>query len=142
MGISLEFKPDFEDAKTHWLAFWEQELIERPCCLMRAPKEGVGPAAGPRYLAAARSDFGPVIEQVLANAASTWWGGDAIPSYTPSFGPDMVAAWLGAELEFDAREYGTNWVVACVEDWEDSLPITLDPGKTKEVTCEYAYYMR
>jgi len=127
MATTLEFKPDFEDARKRWLAFWQQEIIDRPCCLMRAQKDGMPKVPGPRYLSGAREDFQVVADQVLAHAASIWWGGDAIPSYTPSFGPDMMAAWLGADLEFDPNEYGTDWVKACVDDWDKWLPIRLDP---------------
>lgn len=124
----LEFKPDFEEAKQRWLAFWDQELIDRPCCCIRAPREGVEPVAGPPYMAGAREDFGPIVQRVVDSAATIWWGGEAIPCYTPSFGPDQMAAWLGADLQFDDDEYGTNWVVACVEDWEDWMTMKLDPN--------------
>ena len=127
MPVSLQYKPDFEDARRHWLAFWEQELIDRPCCMVRAPREGVACVPEPQYLSGAREDFGPIVDQVLAHAATVWWGGDAMPYYTPSFGPDMMAAWLGADLQFDPRDHGTNWVVACIDDWDGALPLTLDP---------------
>ncbi len=126
-ATALEFKPDFQPAQERWLAFWNQELIDRPCCNMRAPRDGVTPVAGPPYLSGAREDFGPVIDRILAGAATVWYGGDLMPSYTPSFGPDMMSAWLGADLEFDERGFGTNWVVACIEDWDDALPLALNP---------------
>ena len=77
---SLEVKPDFADAQRRWLAFWEQEIIDRPCCVIRAPRPGAQHVGGPPYLAGAREDFGPIIEQILANGASTWYGGEAIQS--------------------------------------------------------------
>lgn len=125
LGASLEFKPDFEDAKQRWLAFWNHEIIDRPCCCIRAPKDGVQPPPGPPYLAGSHGDFAPVIERILESAAAWRWAGEAMPSYTPSFGPDMLAAWLGAELRFDERGYGTSWAEPCVEEWADWLPITL-----------------
>jgi 5-methyltetrahydrofolate--homocysteine methyltransferase len=128
MSDSLEFKPDFEAAKRRWLAFWAQDVIDRPCCIMLAPRDGATPASPPPYMSGAREEFGPVIERVLAHAESRWWGGDAMPCYTPSFGPDMFAAWLGADLEFDKTGYGTNWAVPCVDEWEASLPLRLDSG--------------
>lgn len=124
---SLEFKPDFEEAKKRWLAFWNQEIIDRPLCAVRAPKEGAAAVAAPKYMAGAREDFGPVVEQVVAWAASLYWGGEAIPAYSPSFGPDQMAAWLGAELHFPEEDFGTNWVVPCVDDWDEALPLRLDP---------------
>ncbi len=125
--ISLEFKPDFAEAKQRWLAFWEQEIIDRPCCNMRAPKEGVPGVPGPHYMAGAHEDFEPVIEQILASAASVYWGGDAIPCYTPSFGPDMFPAWLGGQLNFSRENYGTSWVTPFVEGWEAALPLAVAP---------------
>lgn len=122
----LEFKPDFEDANRRWLAFWNQEIIDRPCCCITARKPGAQAPPWPRYMSGARDDFGPIIEAVLANGAATWYGGEAMPSYTPSFGPDMMAAWMGAPLEFGDAE-GTSWAVPCIDDWEEALPITLDP---------------
>ena len=126
--MTLEFKPDFEEAKQRWLAFWEQGLTDRPCCVIRAPREGVEPVGGPGYLAGAREDFDQIAQQVVAHAATVWWGGEAMPSYTPSFGPDMMAAWMGAELRFDPRNYGTNWVEACIDNWDEWLPLALDPN--------------
>jgi len=122
----LEFKPDMEDARAHWLAFWEQELIDRPCCNMRAPKSGVERVPGLPYMAGARDDFEPIIEQIIAHHATIYFGGDAMPAYTPSFGPDQFSAWLGAELDFSADGFGTNWAVPCIDDWEDWLPFSVD----------------
>ncbi|MDH7568941.1 MAG: hypothetical protein QHJ73_05085 [Armatimonadota bacterium] len=124
---SLELKPDFAEAKRRWLAFWEHEIIDRPCCVIRAPKEGMPRVRGPRYMAGAREPFPEVIEQVLQSARSTYWGGEAIPCYTASFGPDQFSAWLGAELKFPERDTGTNWVMPCIDDWEKALPFRLDP---------------
>lgn len=126
MDSPLAFKPDFAEAKERWLAFWEHELIDRPCCLVTAPKADAGKLPpNPPYLAGARDAFGPVIDALLARAEGTWFGGEAMPSYTPSFGPDMFAAWLGANLEFDKDNYGTNWVAARVKDWTREPPLAL-----------------
>jgi 5-methyltetrahydrofolate--homocysteine methyltransferase len=125
---TLQFKPDLDEATKHWLAFWDQELLDRPCCCIRAPKDGGRAVPGPQYLSGAREEFGGVIDRILAHAESMWYGGDAVPSYTPSFGPDMMAAWLGANLEFDPNNFGTNWVHACIDEWDQSLPIRLDPN--------------
>jgi len=125
--VELLYKPDFDDAVRRWEAFWEHELIDRPCCVIHAPRAGVEPISPPPYMAEAHGDYHEVIEQILAAAASTWWGGEAIPYHTPSFGPDMMSAWLGAELHFPEEETGTSWVRPCIDDWDDFLPFRLDP---------------
>jgi len=122
-----KLKPDLADAQKRWVAFWEHELIDRPCCIINAPRDGVEQVACPPYMSGAREDFGPVAEQVLASARSTYWGGEAVPFYTPSFGPDMFAAWLGSELMFPEDDKGTSWAVPCVDSWEEALPLELDP---------------
>lgn len=123
---TLELKPDFTEARERWLAFWEHEILDRPVCAVRAPLHDDRPGAPwPPYMAGAREDLRAVAEQVLAAASDVWWGGEAIPCYTPSFGPDMLAAWLGAELAFPEENYGTSWAVPCIEDWETALPIRL-----------------
>ena len=34
---TLELKPDFAEARRRWEAFWRHEIIDRPCCVVRAP---------------------------------------------------------------------------------------------------------
>jgi hypothetical protein len=125
---TLSLKPDLAEATQRWLAFWDQDLIDRPVCRVTAPKEGATPAGGPRYLAGAVDDFQGVIDQVLAWAETVYWAGDSVPSYTPSFGPDQMAAFCGAELVVPPADsdYGTDWVVPCIEDWEAALPLRVD----------------
>ncbi len=123
----LEYKPDLAEAQQRWLAFWNQELIDRPVCVITAPKDGREVPPGPPYLAGAKGDFQPVIDQVLAHVEAVYWAGDSIPHYVPSFGPDQMAAFLGCELVIPDEGYGTDWAVPCVDTWAECLPITLDP---------------
>ncbi len=32
------YKENWQDARRHWVAFWEGEIIDRPCLMIRAPK--------------------------------------------------------------------------------------------------------
>ena len=109
-------KPDVDAAEQRWLAFWQHELIDRPCCMIVAPREGMDPTPAPPYMAGAHGDFDPVVEQALAWGRSTYWAGDAIPCYTPSFGPDMFASWLGAELVFPEDGHGTSWALPALAE--------------------------
>jgi hypothetical protein len=127
MSLSTALKPDLEAATQRWLAFWEHELIDRPVCRVTAPRQGAAPVGGPPYCAGATGDMAAVAQQALAWAETVYWGGEAIPCYVPSFGPDMVAAFLGAELVIPPAEqnYGTTWVKPCIEDWDTAPAITL-----------------
>jgi len=123
----LSLKPDLEEAERRWLAFWEHELIDRPLCAIRAPRDGVEQVKGPPYMAGAHGDFRPVAEQALAAAECIHWLGEAIPCYSPSFGPDLYAGWLGCDMQFAEDGIGTSWAVPFVEDWEEVLPLCPDP---------------
>jgi len=127
-GTALEFKPDFEEAKRHWAAFWHQEIIDRPCIYITAPKDNARPVPGLPYMAGSDGNFDEPAVLVVERAAQTYWGGDAVPSYNPSFGPDQFAAFIGAELKVSEHSAGTSWAVPFVEDWESVLPLELDPG--------------
>lgn len=35
------YKPNFEESKMYWRAFWEREVIDRPLICVTAPKDGV-----------------------------------------------------------------------------------------------------
>ena len=124
----LRLKPDLADAERRWLAFWEHELVDRPCCVVRAPRQGVEPAPSPPYMAGALDDGAAVARQALAAGRATYWAGEAVPTYTPSFGPDMFAAFLGAELVFPEEGHGNSWARPSVTDWERDLPLSLDEG--------------
>ncbi|NUQ70086.1 MAG: hypothetical protein HUU17_04625 [Chthonomonadales bacterium] len=124
--ITLSYKPDLEEATRRWLAFWEHDLIDRPPCVVRAPLDEAAPSvAWPPYMAEAHGDMEATARQIVEASASIWYGGEAIPAHTPSFGPDMMAAWFGAPLVF--QEYGTSWAETCVDDWDEALPLAVDP---------------
>ncbi len=127
--MKLAYKPDLEEAKQRWRAFWEHEIIDRPCCVVTAPLDGVEPVPAPAYLAAWDGDYRAVAEQFDAHAATIYWAGEAIPFRDPSFGPEMFGAWLGADLQraVDSKE-DTSWAVPFVDDWEAVLPLEFDPG--------------
>jgi hypothetical protein len=126
MPDSLQFKPDFAEARRHWQAFWAGEIIDRPGIMVRAPRDGVEQQPGPPYMAGSDGDFDSAIDRMLASAATTYFAGEAIPCHSPSFGPDMFASFLGAELEHSPDSSNTSWSMPTVEDWAEVLPLRLD----------------
>lgn len=122
----LQFKPDFDEAVQRMLTFWAGEIIDRPACGITAPLPGAEFIPGSTYMEGARDDFSPIIKRAVHNASVTYWGGEAMPAYVPSFGPDQFAAWMGADLRWSDSGEGTNWVVAFVDDWEDAFPLHIE----------------
>lgn len=59
---------------------------------------------------------------------STYYGGEALPCFEPTLGPDQYAGFLGGEI-LCKEAYITTWAEPCVEDWE-KFPIRLNraPG--------------
>ena len=37
----MRYKPDLEEAKRYWRAFWEKEIIDRPAMCVTAPRRGM-----------------------------------------------------------------------------------------------------
>ena len=127
--MELAWKPDLDEAVRHWEAFWNHEVIDRPCLSVVAPKEGREIPPAPPYMDGADGDFAGAVARWEARAEHLYYAGDAIPHIVLSFGPDQFGAFLGADLErSDESRARTSWAVPFVEDWNDALPIRLDPG--------------
>jgi len=121
----LEFKPDLEEAAKRWDAFYHEEIIKRPVVCITASREGAQLKKWPDYYEKVHGDMDEIIERALHNAKSTFWGGEAIPSFNISFGPDEIAVFCGAEICWNEISYDTNWSRPFVEDWEKVLPLKI-----------------
>ncbi|MFC1805785.1 hypothetical protein ACFL09_02265 [Planctomycetota bacterium] len=126
--MELSFKPNLDEALERWRAFWNQEIVGRPCVAVTAPKEGVEQVGGPTGQIHPDTDFAKHVEQAEAAMAGVHYGGEAMPRFQPSFGPDMAGAFVGARLDWSDDSAGTSWSVPFVESWDDALPLELcDP---------------
>lgn len=123
--MKLKFKPDFADAQAHWRAFWNKEIIKRPCIAIKAPRDGAKRAPRPPVQYLPGIDFGNLLDQAEANMAATYFAGEAIPFFQPSFGPDQLAAFVGGRLDYSKDSSVTTWSAPFVESWEDVLPLEL-----------------
>ncbi len=119
------FKSDIAEAERRLQAFYQGELIDRPPVCVTAPRDGFQPPSPITYREKAFGDLESVAEHGLANAAATYWGGEAVPSFYPSFGPDEIAVFCGAELHWSPDSPDTNWSAPFVRDWESALPLRL-----------------
>lgn len=115
--MQLEFKPDFEEARQRWSAYWSGES-GRPLVASVVAKAGVTPVDAPGYTSGFSGDFEPVIDQVLAWAATHEFLGEAVPFYYLEFGPDHFSSFLGAEMRAHEDSGATSWLVPFVEDWD------------------------
>ncbi len=123
--MELSFKPDLDAARERWRAFWNQDILGRPCCAVTAPKDGAERVPGPPGQYLPDADFADILDRAEAAMAVRYYGGEAMPIFDPSFGPDMAAAFLGAELDWSGDSATTTWSKPFVDDWEAALPLEL-----------------
>lgn len=120
----LYYKPDFERAQTYWDAFWNREIIDRPCAVVFAKKHAR--AKWSRTTLPVQEDFQKAFDGFDEFLESFEFLGEAMPGFRPDFGPDQMAGFLGAPIVMDNEETGTSWSQKIVDDWEAYLPLKID----------------
>lgn len=124
----LEFKPDLDEAARRWDAFYAGDVIDRPVVCVTAPRPDMKRPPGVSYRDKVFGDIDDVIDRALGSAEATYFGGEAVPAFSPSFGPDEVAAFCGAELVWSDDSPDTNWskpLVTGAKGWDEALPLGL-----------------
>jgi hypothetical protein len=104
----LEFKPDLEEANRHWQAFYAGEIIDRPLVSVTSPKKGKQIPAAPTYRQRVFGDMDQIINRGLVIGENTFWGGDAIPNFWLTFGPDELAVFCGGNFGWSDDSGDTN----------------------------------
>ncbi|MGQ9455663.1 MAG: hypothetical protein ACUVT8_06625 [Armatimonadota bacterium] len=120
------YKPDFGEALRHWQAFWESEIIDRPCLRILAPRAGGESVQPPVGLQHPEDDLDEDIYRFDRWASATYFAGDSVPFFVPNFGPDVYSAFFGADLKF-AKDRTTSWAVPFVRDWREVVDILSQP---------------
>lgn len=122
----LTLKPDLAEAAQRYEAYYAGQIIDRPLVQVTAPRNPqFRDWYSPTYRDTVYGDMDTVLDRVLESAENTYYGGEAVPAFYPSFGPDAVAVFCGAELRWNDTSGDTNWSVPFVESWEQSLPLCL-----------------
>jgi hypothetical protein len=121
----LAFKPDLAAAAQRWEAFYAGEIIDRPLVCVTAPREGLPRAKDSDYHERVYGDMDDIIERALVNAAATYYGGEAVPAFWLSFGPDEIAVFCGAELLWSPDSGNTNWSKPRPGELSQVLPVAL-----------------
>ena len=127
------YKPDWEQARARILAWWEGEIVDRPCLQVTAPRAGreaefLKASHRPPDISVKQwwTDVDYVVQRTARRIEATFWGGEAFPLFNPNLGPDVFAAFFGAPLRFLDTE--TNWVQHIVDDWADFPELRIDEG--------------
>lgn len=121
----LSLKPDLADAARRWQAYLAGDLIDRPIVCVHCVRDGMSHSAGNSYYQMVHDDFDAIIDRTISEQSSIYHGGESVPAFCPSFGPDEVAAFCGGDLYFNPDSDNTNWSHPFVQDWSSALPILL-----------------
>lgn len=121
--MELEFKKDFNLAQKRLEAWWNCEIIDRPCIQMTVENEEyrVKNSELEKEHESWRDrwfDLNFQLQQAQERMKAVQFWGEAFPAFVPNLGPDLWATLYGAKLEF-SRE--TSWAVHFVEDWDEFL---------------------
>lgn len=104
------YKEDISDAKERLNAWWDHELIDRPCILYYHPKPNVNFRGiyDFWYLAKNWDAIEDYINDYESKSESIYFGGENIPCLWPNYGPGIMASVLGVEPKFE-YESRTVW---------------------------------
>ena len=128
-SIEIEGMPQFDESMKRVEAWFENEIIDRAPIRFQAHNA---------FLNAATEE----IAQLSKEEKKAWWfdvetqvdlfarsvvgrqfHGETFPVYFPNLGPDVFAAFYGAELDFGEV---TSWSVPLVETWDDIDKLQFD----------------
>ena len=126
--MKLKTKPDFDNVKERWNAFWTGEFVERPMICASVPKNessGQINLLETCYWNPCNGKYEEQLDLIDKWIDSTSFMYDLIPFVSADHGPDQFAAWMGSHLKFSRNNIVTNWAQPILEDWETFLPVSL-----------------
>jgi len=129
--MSLLYKPDWEEAKQHYLAWWAGEAFGRCAVAVTAPRAD-GPALTPPGPPSDPTRRWTDLDYLSAlneyQHATTFYGGEAFPSWQHGQpGHAVLPTFMGCPVTLDP-ETGTGWVepILTGDDW-DVTTMQVDP---------------
>ncbi len=119
--MELQRKPDFETALARVSAWFEHELLDRPPVRFsehNADYAGSHTLAG-RHWPDVKSrwfDAEFQVDYFIESIRDRCFHGETFPVFWPNLGPNVYAAFHGAELDYGEV---TSWIRHCIHDWRD-----------------------
>ena len=119
--MELEGKPDFDEASNRVEAWFNHQPLDRP--LVRFSQTNAQFSTSPDHtdrswpdLKARWFDAEYQVDSFLQSIEGRRFYGETFPVFSPNLGPNVYAAFYGADLEYAEV---TSWVRHCVHDWDD-----------------------
>jgi hypothetical protein len=127
--VDIEAMDDFEMSMKRVYAWYENEVIDRPPVrfiahneFLEAAKEDIS-ALSPEEKKAWWFDVETQLDLFLKLIEGRRFHGETFPVFFPNLGPDVYAAFYGAELVFGEV---TSWSLPLVREWADAAKLQFD----------------
>ncbi len=128
-SVEIEGMDDFDLSMKRVYAWYENEIIDRPPvrfvahnAFLEAAKEDISQLS-PAGKKAWWFDGEVQVDLFIKSIAGRKFHGETFPVFFPNLGPDVYAAFYGAELEFGEV---TSWSVPLLREWVDVEQLRLD----------------
>jgi len=109
------FKEDLKEARERLAAWWQHEIVDRPCISYYTLREGEKSSMeelreyfDPWYLAQHWDEIGSNIDDFERTLGKINCEGEAIPRFLPNYGPGIMAAVFGVYPEYNSKSE-TMW---------------------------------
>lgn len=109
--MDLAYKPNWPEARERLLAFWQMEIIDRPCIAVTAPLKPPRPLPDPLDYEALWTDPDHVAQSYDAAHEATYFGGEAMPATSLMVG---YCFGYGAPAHYGPE---TVWLDPIIDDW-------------------------
>lgn len=127
--IDIEGMADFDMAMKRVYAWYENEIIDRPPvrfvahnAFLESAKEDIS-TLSPAEKKSWWFDVEMQVDLFIKSIEGRNFHGETFPVFFPNLGPDVYAAFYGAELEFGEV---TSWSIPLVRKWDDVAKLQLD----------------
>jgi hypothetical protein len=122
----MKYKSDWSEAQRRLTALWHGERLDRPCIAVRTPNpDGTPtPVAEPENDEMRFLDPDYRIALTLHELESTWWGGEAVPSYI------QMAGWMNSLNGTPRFAPDTIWFETRAVDFSHPTPFRHNPDST------------
>ena len=125
--IELETKPDFDIAMKRIYAWHQQEIIDRAPVRFIAHNAAFNVEStqkrSPEAWKQIWFEVEPRVEAFEKSIEGQVFHGETFPMFDPNLGPDIYAAFYGAELTYGEV---TSWSHPIVKTWDDMAKLKLD----------------
>lgn len=120
-NVEIEGMPDFDMSMRRVYAWFENEIIDRPPVRFQAHNAFLYRGADLGAMSAEQRkkwwfDTDLQLENYLLSIANRRFHGETFPVFWPNLGPDVYAAFYGAELIYGDV---TSWSIPLVRTWDE-----------------------